>query len=290
MHATRIALALAVALCGAAQANARTFTQINYPAATQTYVFALNNSRAFVGEFTDAAGNHAFTGQGETLLPVDPGGPVGTSPSSAAYSINNAGQIAGAFHDAANTAHGYVLTGTSLQQIDYPGATSTWAFGVNDTGTIIGIYLDAAGAQHAYLLGGAHLQNIDLPLTGITTPFSINNRGEIVGEYQENANVIGHGFIRRPNGAYRLLDAQGAPPDSTFLISINNANRLVGAYNDANGVQNNFLLRGGHQHPVNVPPSYNASYVSAQTINDTADLVGYYQDSAGAAHGFIAVK
>jgi hypothetical protein len=38
-----------------------------------------------------------------------------------------------------------------------------------------------------------------------------------------------------------------------------------------------------------LPARFAASLVSAQTVNDRDDIVGYYLDASGAAHGFRAV-
>ena len=37
-----------------------------------------------------------------------------------------------------------------------------------------------------------------------------------------------------------------------------------------------------------LPASFGAVYVSAQTINDLEDIVGYYFDANFVAHGFVA--
>ena len=34
---------------------------------------------------------------------------------------------------------------------------------------------------------------------------------------------------------------------------------------------------------------FGATFVSAQTVNDADEIVGYYQDAAGAFHGFLAI-
>jgi hypothetical protein len=38
-----------------------------------------------------------------------------------------------------------------------------------------------------------------------------------------------------------------------------------------------------------LPARFGAIFVSAQTVNDKDEIVGYYQDATGAFHGFLAV-
>ena len=46
----------------------------------------------------------------------------------------------------------------------------------------------------------------------------------------------------------------------------------------------------GRTVPVGLPASFEASYTSAQTINDNSDVVGFYNDAAGASHGATAFR
>src|SRR6266550_3530976 len=63
--------------------------------------------------------------------------------------INNNGQIAGNFADAAGT-HAFVRTGADYTIFDAPGSSFTVAAGINNLGQITGNFTDAAGT-HGYI-------------------------------------------------------------------------------------------------------------------------------------------
>src|SRR5262249_51259500 len=121
-----------------------------------------------------------------------------------------------------------------------------------------------------------------------TNPLSINDRGEIVGEDIDVAGTVGHGYRQARNGAITKYDAPGAPPDSTYFISINNRDQILGSYFDESFDAFHFILDHGVATPFELPESAGATTVTAQTLNDLGQIVGYYTDAAGATHGFLA--
>jgi hypothetical protein len=90
------------------------------------------------------------------------------------------------------------------------------------------------------------------------------------------------------DGTFTLHAAPGAPPQSTFFISINNRREVLGAWVDAEGNNMNFLRRQSTYAPVVLPASFGATFTSAQTLNDLNDIVGYYADASGVARGWTA--
>ncbi len=284
---------LLVTLCSAAQAdNNYQFRVVDFPGSTNTFIYALNNARHFVGAEVDSTGaNHAIFDDGRQLRPLDLSGPARANLRSSAFSINNRDDIVGAFIDASGAQHGYIRHADgALTQIDVPGATSTQAFGVNDLETIIGIYTDAQNNAHAFVLRAGHYRNVDLPggLSTTTFPLSINDLEEIVGEYITTPDTNGFGYLQQADGRFTLTTAPGSVPQGTYFISINNRQQILGAFADSAGVQRNFLRTGGVYRPFDLPVRLGASLVSAQTVNDSDDIVGYYFDANGVAHGFIA--
>ena len=261
---------------------------IDYPAAARTRVFAINNLGQFVGAFWDASGAaHAMFFDGRKLQPLDADGLLGKSPASWAYSINNRGQIAGRYRDASGAVHGYVFSCARVSTIDFPGAASTEAYGINDWGDVIGVFGDSAGESHAFLRHDGVYSQADLP-DGMTVPLSINDRREIAGEFADVPGTVGHGYLRWASGAFRTFDAPEAPADSTFFISINNRNEVLGEYYLSDGYQN-FVLAHGQWAPFDLPAESAPTYVSAQTINDLGDIVGWFDDAQG-EHGFLATR
>jgi hypothetical protein len=157
--------ALLITLCSVALADTDyPVRTVDFPGATNTYVFALNNAGHFVGAEVDPTGvNRAIFDDGRQLQTLKLSGPASENLGSFAFSINNRDDIAGAFTDSGGVQHGYVhhADGT-LTQINFPGASSTQAYGVNDWETVIGIYTDAQNNSHAFLLRDGRYLNVDL--------------------------------------------------------------------------------------------------------------------------------
>jgi probable HAF family extracellular repeat protein len=280
-----VLVALAVSPC-LAQYN---FKVVDFPGATQTNIFAIDDLGKYVGAWYDSNANgHAMYFDGKTLATLDPNGPIGTAPQSYAYSLNNVGQISGGFIGPDNNYHGFIYRNGKITQVDFPGGNNTQAYGVNDLGDVIGVYQDSNSQYHAFTLINGHYKNADLPGGLLTVPFSVSDRQIVVGQYANVAHTIGHGFFEIPGGKFTLYDAPGAQANSTYFISVNFWNQILGTYETPSNDFQNFLLVNGKLKLFNLPDSFQASFVSAQTINDWGVIVGYYNDANGLGHGFIA--
>ena len=266
-------------------------TTVDFPGAAQTNLYAVNNKGQYVGALIEAGAgqtNYAIFFDGKTFRQLDPNGPLSVN-YSFALSLNLRGDIVGGYFDASWAGHGFLYHDGDVTTIDFPGATITYAFGINDLRQIIGVYYDTAYNRHAFLLEDGVYKNIDLPGGLSTTPFSINDWSQIAGKFEDHSNTTGHGYLQRKDGKFTTFDAPGAPPDSTFFISVNNFDRILGAWMDSAGVTHNFLLSEGRLLDFDLPESLHASSVSAQTINDFSEVVGYYSDAQGVQHGFVAI-
>lgn len=279
---------LAVATAFAASPDVRV---VDFPGAAATEVFAVNNFGQFVGAETDSAGaQHAIFDDGRKLTLLDSAGVIGTSAQSWAYSINNRGEIAGAYQTEAGALHGYIYhPDGNVTTLDDPAGSDTQAFGINDLGSVIGIYNDAAGNSHAFVRRQGKFATADVPGGLQTVPFSIDDREQIVGEFVTTAGTVGFGYLQQRDGHITLTTAPGSVAQGTFFISINNREQILGAYQDAAGAQQNFLDSSGRFEPFDFPARFAATFVSAQTINDLGEIVGYYNDASNVSHGFVAL-
>jgi probable HAF family extracellular repeat protein len=267
------------------------YRNVDFTGATTTIVLGVNDLGQYVGLFVDAAHTpHAMWFDGRMLASLDPGGVVGTSPRSRAYAINNLGDVVGSYSDVAGNLHGFARRGHAVTTIDAPDGSPTEAYGINDLGDIIGVTYDADGNTHGFSLRRGVFRSIDLDGSSSTVPLSINDRGEVVGEDIEVAGTIGHGYRQTRSGAVTTYDAPEASADSTYFVSINNRDEILGAYFDDAFEAFNFVLRGDVATPFDLPGSFGATSVTAQTINDLGEIVGYYSDAAGATHGFLATR
>jgi probable HAF family extracellular repeat protein len=127
-----------------------------------------------------------------------------------------------------------------------------------------------------------------------TLAFDINDHGSVVGLYAD-ADLVVHGFVRRPNGTITTVDVPGA--QSTGLTGINNRGAVVGNFVDRNGRPHGFLLHRGVVTRID-PPDANQNAgddpldanVAAFDINDHGQIVGFYPDARGTFHGFLYHK
>ncbi len=266
------------------------FRIVDFPGSTGTQIFAVNNLGQFVGEETDAAGaQHAIVDDGKQLKLLDPEGVIGTSSQSWAFSINNLGEIAGAYQTASGALHGFIHhpDGT-VTTVDDPAGSDTQAFGINDFGSVIGIFSDPAHSSRAFVRRQGQFGSADVPGGIQTVPFSINDREQIVGQFVTTVNTVGFGYLQRPDGRVTLYTAPGSVAQGTFFISINNREQILGAFQTTTGTFQNFLKTGDDFRPFNLPPRLGATFVSAQTLNDRGEIVGFYNDVSKVSHGFLA--
>jgi probable HAF family extracellular repeat protein len=107
------------------------------------------------------------------------------------------------------TDHGFLDAHGTLTQLDYPGAQSTQANAINNAGTIVGIYNVNNSGPQGFLLQSGVYTNIDYPAATMTYPKAINNHGVVAGHYQDiNFNV--HGFLYQ-NGKFMTVDHPNTP-------------------------------------------------------------------------------
>src|SRR5262249_53721093 len=93
---------------------------------------------------TDPA--HGYLMDGATFTTIDVPGAATTN----AFGINDLGQIAGVFDDAAGHVHGFVKIGATYHTIDFPGAIETTIYGINNRGQLVGSYDDGTG-DHGFI-------------------------------------------------------------------------------------------------------------------------------------------
>jgi probable HAF family extracellular repeat protein len=285
-------LAASAAWAAPPKEGAYEFRFVDFPGSTGTQVFAVNNFGQFVGEESDAAGEpHAIFDDGRELKLLDPAGVIGTSFQSQAFSINNRGEIAGEYQTVLGAPmHGFIYhpDGT-VTTLDNPTGTDTQAFGINDLGTVIGIFNDSAKASHAFVLRDGQFASADIQGGILTIPFSINDREQIVGQFQTTQKTIGFGYLQHSDGRVTFTTAPGSIAQGTFFISINNHEQILGAFRTPAGTFQNFLKTGHDFSPFNLPANIVASGgVSAQTINDFGEIVGFYNDASNVSHAFLA--
>jgi len=218
--------------------------------------------------------------------------------------LNNVGQFVGSYGpQLPNQPSGFLYSSGVITSIAYPGAAETNPYGINDAGDIVGEYV-SNGVFHGFLLQQGVYTTIDGPDVGYNSARGINNAGQIVG-------LTGSGGFLWSNGNFSLLNelagvhpydindlgvivgtrsfrfSGGVLEDLTalgYVFNTNTAGDLVGATGGGSG---SFISSGGIFTGLSFG-DLGGSPDAAHAINDLGQIAGYYTDSAGIRHGYIA--
>jgi uncharacterized membrane protein len=263
-------------------AQTLTYTSIDVPGALFTRALGINDGGAVVGRFIiDNSGNSAgFLLSGGVFHYIYPSGGV----SSSLRGINSQGDMVGDYVDVAGIEHGFLMTPDgALTVIDVPSSPTTIPNGINSQGKIVGNYFDSAGVEHGFIYKHGQIDTFDLPNATFTPGFFVSNNdvGALVGTIDDAAGT--HAFLRR-NG---LLMTFNIPNSGAFSSAraISSTGKIVGGYAFVAGRGRGFLLADGNITRINFPK---ATSTSPSGINAHDQVVGFYVDSSGVNHGFIA--
>lgn len=231
---------------GAKSFSTLTFSNFNYPGATETLAYAVN----------DIWGGAFISGPSEI------------------------GQIVGEYYDSTGTPHGFLLDAfASASTIDYPGQTAGGATGINSSGQIVGVWVDASHCNHGYLYSGGTFTSIDSPsatcAAGGTGLSGINDAGQITGTYC-GASGCGSFLYYYGNGKkYYSISYTGASGE-TNASGINGDAMITG---NVGGLNPGFTAFT--ESPI--PPLWAGTFSSffgsntyGQGINKNGDVAGYY--------------
>lgn len=112
-------------------------------------------------------------------------------PTAMALGINNIGVVVAATEDSQRNLHAfaYDLASETLQEITYPGATSTIAEEINDSNAVVGFASIEEESKDTFEFGfvrnsNGGFQRIDIPGARRTLVLGINNGRDIVGVYE----------------------------------------------------------------------------------------------------------
>lgn len=232
-----------------------TFTTIEVPGASQTYVTSINDSGSYAGGFSLASGiEEGFVYSSGTYSTIS----VPGASSTIVEGINNDGQLVGEYTDSLGE-HGFIDTNGTFTTINGPDALATIAVGINDLGQVIGHYVVGSDNISFVYMNGI-FSYPDLPAGAVVT--GINDADEIIG------GLGNHGFIY-DGVSTSLVQVPGAV--ETGPSGINNLGDIVGLTAD-NG-DKAFVLNAGYYSTFLVPGSYQTA---ANDINDAGQIVGSY--------------
>jgi uncharacterized membrane protein len=269
------------------------FTTIDFPAATTTLPFSINDQGVIVGRYLSGGRTHGFlrTPDGEFTAINFPG-----SGFTVAGAVNNDGDIAGWYTlpASASIRHGFLLRDGVFTTFDPPGSIFTNTLGINDRGDIVGRFCTrtpcrepGSGDFHGFLLRDGQFTILDMPASIETNAWSTSARGEILGGFGRAGGGV-EMFLLRNDELTTLT-----PPAGKFFSEdnggINARGDVVGKYCDASPcvigpTGQSFVVVAGRFMTIAFPGSRGGG---ASAINARRDIVGGYFDTGGVLHGYI---
>lgn len=227
--------------------NGGDFISLDFPGAIATFAAAINDAGDIVGSYFDQAGfQHGFLLKDGVYSTIDfPGAAqirglyfeLGPGLGTAAFGLNQDGDIVGQYASSDRVAHGFLLREGQFTSFDAPSAlqtpgTQTLAARINSLGDIVGgFHPSGFHASQGFLLKDGQLTFINVPGAGGgfgTLAAGLNDQGDIVGTYAIRGYDY-HGFALI-EGQYITIDFPGALRTETYYINNNQA--IVGGYVD----------------------------------------------------------
>ncbi len=208
----------------------------------------------------------------------------------------------------------YTITALNEPSAGTSATEGTIVFAVNASGAMTGGYSDAAGIVHGFVYTNGTYTSFDATSIGSspqsgwfqgTIGIGIDTAGDVVGAYADSNNAY-HGFLLKANSTTPIeLDDPNAPTATssrgTFPMGINDNGQIVGFYStgsyDTPSLYHGFLysIANGTFTEIDDPnagtgqaTTYEKEGTSPTAINASGVVTGFYTDSSGNRHGFIA--
>lgn len=272
-------------------AGVYSFTKIDFPGASRTNVYGINDAGVVVGWYTDDLVYSGFLYNGSTFTSLQVPGAYFTD----ALGINNAGMIVGEYRDGYN--HGFFYDGSEFTPIDVPDNMYAVAYDINDAGIVVGHYCDTrygSGPKGAFMYDGSSFTMLDIPDAYSMSARGINDAGTIVGRYSTRhvtyvdggvqVDIIGHAFLY-DEGGFTTFDFDFPGASYTIPLDINDGGMIAGtAFYGDDYTTKGLVYDGTSFSAIEFP---GATDTSVWGINDSGMVAGIYYDADG-EHGFVA--
>ena len=202
--------------------------------------------------------------------------------------INNSGQVTGDAGQTTDTAHAFLYSGGSMNDL---GAQSAGK-GINNSGQIAGVFDITGGASHAFLYSGGSMS--DLGTLGGDNSFGvgINNSGQVTGV----SDITGGGhqvaFVYSGGTMHDLNDLvpAGNMAGFNFLVAgyaINDSGKITGsAVRSVDSASHAFLFSGGSVTDLGTLGGNNSLGAG---INNSGQVTGYstFSENSADDHAFL---
>jgi hypothetical protein len=122
--------------------------------------------------------------------------------------------------------------------------------------------------------------------SSFTAAYGITRNGAVAG-YYDDSSFVAHGFLRAPDGTVATFDAPGGT-NGTYVNGVSADGWLAGYTIDGEFVAHGFVRSPEGKIKVFDAPESTGTF--AQTAGGRGDrhgVIGFYDDSAGNAHGYL---
>jgi uncharacterized membrane protein len=165
---------------------------------------------------------------------------------SAAFGINNLGQVVGDYTDRLDitSLHGWVWTDGVFTPLDFPGQNElTRGYAINDLGDIVGIWRHSRGSAlfRGFVLIDGVYTSLDVGgPDGSTSPTGIDDAGNIVGSFCglpftescKKGGIWSGFYLEKASGALTIIQWPGSPYTEAWK---SNGTQILGRYLGADG-------------------------------------------------------
>jgi probable HAF family extracellular repeat protein len=166
------------------------FTTLDYPGATSTVLYAVNNKNQILGNYTLNSVTTNFVYSNGTFTPL-----AFPCCGFTAFDLNDRGQIVG--YSSSSGLGLLCVLGPPVScptEISFPCSQygSTEPFGINNLGEIVGTYFDNSFNEHQFWYQNGSYLNVDPPNNpGYMMATGINNSGVLIGSSAGRESYLG---------------------------------------------------------------------------------------------------
>jgi probable HAF family extracellular repeat protein len=258
------------------------------PGGTSSNIFAINSASHPVGtsQVNGDTAHHAFELDGTGLIDLGtlPGGTNST-----ANDISETGLVVGLSEVTGGYNHAFGVYAEGMIDLGtFTGGNNSAAYGVNDVGDIVGTSETDTPGVYSAIVWAADGQKYNLGHLGGTPSraTSVNNHREVVGYSYLPGNLVYHGFYYYQTQIYDIGTLGGSNSEA---LDINNRGEVVGDSDIVGGTAiHAFVITDGGMRDLNaLIPSYGWLLISATSINDSGQIVGYGVNPKGLARAFL---
>jgi probable HAF family extracellular repeat protein len=254
---------------------------------TEADGFAINaRGQVTGGSYVTSFDYYAFIYSNGVLQDL---GTLPGSSSSTGQAINARGEVVGFTSGYANASNisqrAFLYSNGVMQDLGSLGGVNSSASGINDRGQVVGDSQTSTGAFHAFLYSHGVMQDLSSLVGASSDAIGINNNGQIVGSFNTSTGTT-HAYLYS-NGTMQDLGTL-----SGYVNSIGNAINAIGEVVGAvclniscfKETGQAFLYTHGVMQALGTLGGDNSS---ANAINDSGEIVGWADTSAGATHAFL---